>query len=555
MHIDSFFEYLLDKSHPYYTDPPPLNDPHPASGRDGVTAEDDLALRALDPSFKPKRGRKRQWTMEMDCRVLKGSAHIAPSSYDERLLPTYAKTAYPYSATDLGNRPGPREPDPWTTISPREPPPLQSNHLIPQSAILPGPRTLHWQTQQTPATPHPFSAIEKIGHAFDEPMSAVTLSSKRKRHGPAVSSAWSNSKSSGAKPRGRPPAQRSATDGPYITFPVKPASETSTSMQPTTPLVDGPGVLSGQSSISLLPHNRERERERLRLQVPQHTGAPVRLMTPPRLEQAIPLTRQSSSQYSSDVQTTSGAKPQATSPYPPVISSCRRDDPAELLKRALAADLLRAELTGREGRLTGHEATALSSAAFKRITPMLTTAEANSALSTATSWLCLRNPLDPEAVSASARRPRIPKKINITRFIIDEEGYEVPISTANATTSSAEVTVSRQVFDIIWSDSIGGLRADFSIRDLEIGPSSSPDIIDDTVEQTGADRYRVLEHRSSDIMAAAGIGRQHGATIEDGEEAGVDWRARYMALEENMKTMMGLFERAREAVLDTALSL
>ena len=52
------FEYLLERQHPYWTDIP--NDANPAleAGRDGVLPEDDMALRALVPHIRPKRGRR-----------------------------------------------------------------------------------------------------------------------------------------------------------------------------------------------------------------------------------------------------------------------------------------------------------------------------------------------------------------------------------------------------------------------------------------------------------------------------------------------------------------
>ena len=56
MHVDAFFEYLLDIPSPYWTDIPSsatLED------RDGVSPTDDMAIRALMPSTKPKRARKR----------------------------------------------------------------------------------------------------------------------------------------------------------------------------------------------------------------------------------------------------------------------------------------------------------------------------------------------------------------------------------------------------------------------------------------------------------------------------------------------------------------
>jgi hypothetical protein len=59
MHIDAFFEYLLGKQPPYCIQIPPIHDPFPPDGRDGVPLEEDLAIRALDPKFKPKRGRRK----------------------------------------------------------------------------------------------------------------------------------------------------------------------------------------------------------------------------------------------------------------------------------------------------------------------------------------------------------------------------------------------------------------------------------------------------------------------------------------------------------------
>ncbi|MBE7181445.1 MAG: hypothetical protein INR71_09600, partial [Terriglobus roseus] len=55
MHVDSFFDYLRGCPKDYYTSIPPPHAPHPESGRDGVVLEEDLAIRALDPSLRPKR--------------------------------------------------------------------------------------------------------------------------------------------------------------------------------------------------------------------------------------------------------------------------------------------------------------------------------------------------------------------------------------------------------------------------------------------------------------------------------------------------------------------
>ncbi|ROV89099.1 hypothetical protein VMCG_09844 [Cytospora schulzeri] len=59
MHLDAFFDYMLNNPHPYWTEVP--QDPNPVTedGRDGVAAEDDMALRSLLPQIRPRRGRKR----------------------------------------------------------------------------------------------------------------------------------------------------------------------------------------------------------------------------------------------------------------------------------------------------------------------------------------------------------------------------------------------------------------------------------------------------------------------------------------------------------------
>ncbi|KAJ4401448.1 hypothetical protein N0V82_010866 [Gnomoniopsis sp. IMI 355080] len=59
MHVDAFFEYLLENPHPYWTEIPLDLNPISEGGRDGVAAEDDMALRSLLPHIRPRRGRKR----------------------------------------------------------------------------------------------------------------------------------------------------------------------------------------------------------------------------------------------------------------------------------------------------------------------------------------------------------------------------------------------------------------------------------------------------------------------------------------------------------------
>jgi len=123
LHIDAFFEYLLGKPHGYYRQIPPLSEPFPES-RDGVPIEEDLAVRALDPKFRPKRGRRRADDHDDD---------MEPSSAIDRKRPHldtsiafsnqngYPQSACPTSAIPMSAHPDDLDRfvngDPWRTYS------------------------------------------------------------------------------------------------------------------------------------------------------------------------------------------------------------------------------------------------------------------------------------------------------------------------------------------------------------------------------------------------------------------------------------------------------
>ncbi|KAK3077332.1 hypothetical protein LTS18_010558, partial [Coniosporium uncinatum] len=231
MHVDAFFEFLLGKSQTYYKQIPYPHDPFPEHGRDGVPVEEDLAIRALDPKFRPKRGRRKADDQDDDAermgtpppkqpRLDTPVSFVDPSGFHS----AYASSAIPMSAPPDEDRWGP-----FSAISPHSG--VLGKGLTPYSATT---QHLRWRINNpndTPSTPHPLSAMTPAsGHpdsAFDEPQSAVTPSSakpgRRRRHGPAVSSAWSStSATANGKLRGRPPSNRSVRDGPFVTFPAKP---------------------------------------------------------------------------------------------------------------------------------------------------------------------------------------------------------------------------------------------------------------------------------------------------------------------------------------------
>jgi hypothetical protein len=119
----------------------------------------------------------------------------------------------------------------------------------------------------------------------------------RKRHGPAVSSAWSASSSTATgKLRGRPPSNRSVQEGPFSTFPANPVGrevpKANNTASYTQSMNSGQNQLDRESNQNFqptamvsppqsMPESLGRKPSKLQLQVPENTGGPVRLATPP----------------------------------------------------------------------------------------------------------------------------------------------------------------------------------------------------------------------------------------------------------------------------------
>ena len=509
MHIDAFFEYLLGKQHPYYLRIPSLQAPFPETGRDGVPLEEDLALRALDPKFRPKRGRRKAEDVDddqdrastpdpkrphLDTSIEFGSPHAF----------AHPQSAYPQSAIPMSGRSDDMDRfvnahDPWTTptvphaVSQAIMGPSLGKLLTPSSTMTPSAsQQLNWRLHgqdNTPATPHPMSAITPMtaqipDSGFDEPRSAITpFSSKprsRRRHGPAVSSAWSSGGggTAGGKLRGRPPANRSVRDGPFVTFPAnpkgreRPGVDLYRSTPASTPVADRPPSESMEANrhFQFPPDPPQRSDttpttqirpERLQLRVPQHVGGPVHLVTPtvlvngqadaggPNISSQTDLVPARMSGYFFDEcggggggggggtdepaehepdqsfnATQSSAHrserdQHAQQPYGPTLAFELGD-----LKRALTADLLRATVVGRK-RLRGFEAKHLADAMIKRLRsrpePSDGAAETVFRINCA-SWLGLSH-----AVGTSGGSVGSGKRILVQRYRVEEDGYEVPV--------------------------------------------------------------------------------------------------------------------------------
>lgn len=367
MHIDAFFEYCMGNPHDYYTQIPQPG-PFVGDARDGVALEEDLVLRALVPQWKPKRGRKRAEERETDEDKLAkrpqldtsmGGLH--QSGFQEHSV-TFPQSAIPFSAyPDADGH------DPWITASSAFPPATASEQQG---------QDVRWRLPGRDGSPanYPQSAIVARGnHPSDalvsvEPRSAVTpvsgeKSRSRRRHGPAVSSAWptSNASASG-KPRGRPPNK--SASGSFSTFSLnthrdspqtQPTSATQT--PPLTVAQNPPGNVPQSYNQPRTPVNSGRP-SKLQLQVPQHVGAPVRLATPPTL-----LVNGANDTTTNHTGGSQEPPPRNTvGPTQSGAADSGRQISVNDLVRTLSGELLQARLTGRPVPLNSEEAQAVASA-------------------------------------------------------------------------------------------------------------------------------------------------------------------------------------------------
>ncbi|KAL3461114.1 ARS binding protein 2-domain-containing protein [Aspergillus heterothallicus] len=389
MHVDAFFEYCLGHQHPYYTQLP-ANNAVVSDTRDGVPLDEDLALRALVPQWKPKRGRKR--AEEKDERALKRpQLDTSVGVFQAGSFSTHSAT-FPQSAIPFSAFPEEMESnDPWMTAS-AFPTDGASDIANAQQG-----QDLRWKGLEREASPagYPQSAIIPRGHhpsdvflsstTSAEPRSAVTPSSgdksrSKRRHGPAVSSAWPNTTtSSTGKMRGRPP-NRGTVSGPFSSFPVNP-NRSDPSHPHGTGIRPSPTIVLDQDPVpsqyqSPTPTSAPGKPSRLQLQVPQHSGAPVRLATPPTLLVNGVSNTSASMKFEGNnrIGTTdnhASLSTNANSSFEGNRSGAPNtvvtpDDVA----RILSGELLRAKLTGREGALNADEARALASIVVANLTTL-----------------------------------------------------------------------------------------------------------------------------------------------------------------------------------------
>ncbi|KAK1987863.1 ARS binding protein 2 [Colletotrichum cereale] len=284
MHVDAFFEYLMDHPHPYWVEIP--NDPTPVceAGRDGVLAEDDMALRALLPQVRPRRGRKRPDEDDFS-RSPTQRARLDSPPVGSGYAPSRTETTGPWSA----------HPDGRASLGNADPSRLSANSAL-ASAWPP----VH-DTVQTPATAFPQGPMSALtpstrngGFWGDAEGSATTPSRPKpshRRHGAkVVSSAWRSGGPGGSgKTRGRPPMNKMSVDGLFAaSSSEKPhlkgsSPGTKSDPEPIKPPVSIPSIVppAVPPDITHVPPMPRPAKPSISLQVPERSGGPVRLATPP----------------------------------------------------------------------------------------------------------------------------------------------------------------------------------------------------------------------------------------------------------------------------------
>jgi hypothetical protein len=218
----------------------------------------------------------------------------------------------------------------------------------------------------------------------------------------------------------------------------------------------------------------------------------------------------------------------------------------ETLKRAVASDLLTAELLGRSRRLTVEEAKRLAESVFQRLdVGRENTPQDEIARLTTASWLGLGGHLNVPIGAATGQK----KRIIVTRFRMDDEGYEEVLPP-----DDLDSTVSREVFDLSWSASMGACNGFFELKGLALAPPHSKQIdfhdqlLDSWVESArkiGVDEDRINRGRQKYTDSQMPQSIRAGMSDDN-----VDWKAKYMALEFGARMAKGEFLRYRERLVE-----
>ena len=193
----------------------------------------------------------------------------------------------------------------------------------------------------------------------------------------------------------------------------------------------------------------------------------------------------------------------------------------EALKRVLAADLLRAEFSGRKGRLLGPEAARLSDAILQRfgVPKADSDNKRDDALRiAATSWLGVSRQLGFDSAT-----PCKEKEVAGQRFAIRDNGIEERIG------PDEPAQRVKEKFDVSWSAGFGGVGGKFCAVGLELAQEE--------VDPNDA------EARAQEMIKEV-------ARMPESE---IDYKQKYMALDFTVRLMKGQLNRLQDKVLDALL--
>ena len=326
-----------------------------------------------------------------------------------------------------------------------------------------------------------------------------------------------------------------------------------------------PEMQPPQSATSNRPH-------RLSLQVPQHTGGPVRLATPPPPTVIVSGDTNHAEGDDRSISHTPDPAPMSIShqqqleaqSLPPANLNQIPALSFETIKRALTTNLLRAELIGRRDRLTSETAKRLADAVLERLSvrrmPSSDPARDNVALLTTASWLGLGDqlniPLGPAVGNA--------KKINLTRFRKDDEGYE-EIVPADQDWPGEEL---RETYDLYWTSSQGTCTGSFSLTSISLAPaevarperSTNPDIHDAVLRAVVETSRKISNPPDEEVFrqrAQKNMDRLNGQPGHRGgdEDDAIDWKARCKALEFGTMVAQGEMFRYKERLMEEILDV
>ncbi|KAG8624178.1 hypothetical protein KVT40_009154 [Elsinoe batatas] len=562
-HIDAFFQYLIGKPHEYYQEIPPLSDPHPAEGRDGIQPSEDLALRALDPRLRPKRGRKRlESNMDELPPAQRHTFATLPDSQRANFstpISALPRSAFPHSAmTD-------RMPDPWSSISTQFPSALGMSATEPRSAFSAFAADPRMDSMPTPVIANRLNKWNATtGSTSSHSAAGTPMTSLSNRLAPTQSpninrNMPSPSQARRAQPQVNRPPQSPATSSAAAAA-TRAASGLglaldTTYVPPQANMLDQPS-----SAVSAASTSSRRERQRLQLQVPKHTGPPIRLMTPPAPGQP----GQTHEVAHESVETQDERHVQSLLPEP--ISQDQVEAAYEKLKRTLAGDLLKSEVYGREMQLVGKDARRLATVALERMGLRIGPRLSIESILIASIQLGLAHAIDFEGIMGQgiAFPPTITdKEIRVKRFIVDHDGYEEPTDVDYETSGPGETV--KDVHEIVWTVNNGGLQGEMRLKGLEL-------IMEDNMDEEQMDTekpynetatLRQLRNQSTVLMST--VRRQHtDPGVEDAQEerdaiAGAggttNWREKYFELEKLNKGMHSVLEKAKDKMINVVLDL